>query len=199
MEKLKLAQGYEIDDMNGITEGFECNGKNITANVNPDKMYVCIRDLISLLPEPLFFFIEVPCDENEEKNLSDEKGTLHKKVYYLDNCNCKVARAIIKRYGDLLFNDGLVQFGFGSHNSDNEIYIMKYNVINIYSENPMEYTRIFENNNIRAVKNLKTVWDIISQDNAGTCTLIDYNGENIFDIINNLIDTGLYFSHNAKD
>lgn len=199
VEPLKLALGYEIDCLDGIHEGYRTDDMNITANVNPDNMYNCMRDMISILPEPVFFFIEVPCDEKEEQTLKDDSGCFHKKVYYLDNCNHKVARAILKRYGELLFNDGLVTFGFGSHNSDNEIYIKKYNVFSVYSDNIKEYARIFENNNIKAFKNLRTVWDIITEDNAGTCTLIDYNGENIFDIVLNLTDAGLYFSHNTED
>lgn len=36
------------------------------------------------------------------------------------------------RNGELLVNDGLCSFGFGGHNSNNEIMVGKYNLISIY-------------------------------------------------------------------
>ena len=45
-----------------------------------------------------------------------------------------VAEAIMKRYGQLLINDGLCRFGFGSHSEQEEIYCLKYQVLSVYGE-----------------------------------------------------------------
>ena len=199
MSDFNLAEGYEIQDFSSLEECFQVTDDNIVANISSNNLYKIILDMISLLPEPVFFFIEAPCDDDEEKSLSSNNSTTHKKVYYLDNCNHKVARAIMKRYGELLINDGLVQFGFGSHSSEEEIYIKKYNLFSVYSNNISEYAKVFKNNNIKKTTKIKTAWDILSNDNSGTCTMVEYNGESIYDIIENLADVGMYFSHNAED
>ena len=124
-----LAQGIEVEQLLDIHECYETNKTNIIANISFERLSRIVTDLCRQLKEPLFFFLEVPCTEEEEKSLrKNQEDLFHKNIYYLDNCNIKVILAIIKRYGDLLFNDGLVQFGFASHEDEDEIYVMKYNV-----------------------------------------------------------------------
>lgn len=198
--EFNLAQGIEIDDITGIHNCYEASGNRIIASISSEKLLNILSDLLRQLTAPIFFFIETPCDEDTEKKLrKKDTDPFHKNVYYLDNCTHKVATAIIKRYGDLLLNDGIVQFGFGSNTESEEIYIMKYNVMSIYAEEISKFRKIFDKHNIPYEDNIKTVWDVLSQDNPGTCTLIEFNGETIFDIVENLKDEGLYFSHQAED
>lgn len=195
-----LPQGIEINDISGIHNCFEATQKNILASISSDKLFKILLELVKQLTAPVFFFIETPCDEETEKKLrKDDSSPLHKDIYYLDNCTTKVALAIIKRYGELLVNDGLVQFGFGSNTENEEIYIMKYNVLSIYAEDTSSFCNILKNYNITQENNIKTLWDILSEDNPGACTLIDLNGENIFDIVENLKDEGIYLSHQDED
>lgn len=195
-----LPQGIEINDISDIHNCFEATNKNILASVSSDKLLKVLSDLIKQLTAPVFFFIETPCDEESEIKLrKDDSSPMHKDIYYLDNCTTKVALAIIKRYGELLVNDGIVQFGFGSNTENEEIYVMKYNVLSIYSEDISAFSNVLKNHNIPQESNIQTLWDILSEENPGACTLIDLNGENIFDIVENLKDEGLYFSHQAED
>lgn len=199
-DEFNLAQGIEVDNLFDTHECYEIKDNNILANISFEKLTKIITDLCKELTESLFFFIEVPCDEKTEKELQkNDENNLHKSVYYLDNCNLKVILAIIKRYGDLLFNDGLVEFGFASHIDEDEIYIQKYKLLSIYAKDINKYLKVFEKYNIPLEDNIKTIWDVLSKDNVGTCTSIDFNGENIYDIVDNLTETGLYFSHNAED
>lgn len=196
----EYAQGVEIDEAEIIHECYEQNGDNILANVSFDNLKSVVVDLCKALKAPLFFFIEIPCDDETEKTLrKSDNDCYHKDVYYLDNCTTDVILAIIKRYGDLLFNDGLVQFGFASHEDEDEIYIQKYKILSIYSRQAKKYSAILNSHKIPRENKIQTVWDTFSDNNTGTLTTVDFNGETIFDIVENLSEVGMYFSHKAED
>ena len=199
-KEFNLAQGIDVDELFNVHQCYEKNDNSILANISFENLSKIISDLCMNLKEPLFFFLEVPCDEETESKLRKKSDDpYHKDVYYLDNCTLKVILAIIKRYGDLLFNDGLAQFGFASHEDEDEIYVMKYKVLSIYSKDIYKYTKVFEKCNVPCENKIKTVWDVFSNDNIGTCTSVEFNGESIFDVIENLSEVGLYLSHQAID
>lgn len=189
-----LAQGYEVSDISSVKEGYHLKNNNFTVSISHDKLISFINDITDIFSGDVFFFIEVP-----SQNEYDDISMFHKDIYYLDNCTHDVAKAIMKRYGDLLINDGVVQFGFGSHKSNDEIYIMKYNVINIYASETNIYRPVFIKHNINEDHELITIWDVLSDENQGRLTSIDFDSEDIYTIIENLTDVGLYFSHTAED
>lgn len=197
MENFILKEGIYIPDAKGAESCFcIADSENIMASVSCEKLCELTKKAVKKLKGPLFFFAEVPCVEAEEKALG---GGLHRNVYYLDNCTAEVCLAIIKRYGDLLFADGLLEFGFGSLDDNSEIYLRKYQVVNIYSPQIKSFEEIFTGLGIKKTSEALTLWDIISQENPGECVLVEANGETIYDMIENLYDAGLYKSHVADD
>lgn len=199
-ETFKLAEGVSVVSLEGIHQCYEICENNIIANISIENMASLLKSICKELKAPLFFFIELPCDEEVENQLKiDGDNCFHRDVYYLDNCTIEVILAIIKRYGDLLINDGLVQFGFASHEDEDEIYITKYKLLNIYSKNINKYALILDNFKVPKEATIKTVWDNFSSETAGTVSIIEVEGETIYDIVYNLSDEGLYFSERVNE
>lgn len=197
MENFILKEGIYIPDAKGAESCFcVADEENIVASVSCEKLCGLTTEAVKALKGDLFFFAEVPCTEAEEKELG---GGLHRNVYYLDNCTMEVCLAIIKRYGDLLFADGLLEFGFGSLKDNSEIYLRKYQVVNIYSPEIKTFEGIFEGLGIKKADEVFTLWDLICEKNPGECVLVEANGETIYDMIDNLSEAGLYKSHVADD
>ena len=72
-ETFQLPEGIAIDDVSGLKSAYTDNGDgNISAVVSAEKLCGLIAELTALLPEPAFFFIELPCDAEEEKSSAEE-------------------------------------------------------------------------------------------------------------------------------
>lgn len=189
MKKFILKDGIDIADISGCESCFCVSGENITASVSCELLKSLTEKAVKKLTAPIFFFAEVPCTEEEEKSLG---GGLHRGIYYLDNCTTDVGLAIIKRYGDILFSDGLLQFGFGSHADSSEIFHQKYQVVSVYSPEISGFEKIFEELEVKRVPEVFSLWDKISPENPGECVVVEANGETFYDMITNLTDVGLY-------
>lgn len=140
---------------------------------------------IELLDEPAFFFLELP------KN-ADEEDIENYDIYYLDNCTLPVIRAIMKRYGELLVQDGISRFGFGAHDSGVEIYLQSYQQVSIYYPEKTKAADIFEELGAAKTDKLVTLWDDFSQEDPGISVRVELNGESVFDIPENLKSAGMY-------
>jgi len=194
--KFVLKDGIDIRDITDCESCFCVNSENITASVSAELLKKLTEKAVGKLKAPIFFFAEVPCSEEEEKALG---GGLHKSIYYLDNCTTEVGLAIIKRYCDLLFSDGLLQFGFGSHVDNSEIFHQKYQVVSIYSPEISDYEKIFEELQVKKVSEIHSLWDKLSDENSGECVIVEANGETIYDMISNLTDAGIYKASVVED
>jgi len=199
-EAFNLAEGIDIENLDGIHECYEITGDNLLCNISFENLKPILIDFCNALVAPLFFFLELPCDEETEKGLKKNGDeSFHKDVYYLDNCTTSVILAIIKRYGELLFNDGLVQFGFASHADDDEVFIKKYKLVSVYSKNIEKYSEILANHTIHKEEKIKTVWDNFSETTPGATFCVDVDNETVFDIVDNLKDAGMYFAERQED
>lgn len=106
--------------------------------------FKAILEDIVMHDEPLFFILELPVSSDREKPVAPGiVEELHKDVYYIDGCTREEALVLMERYGELLINDGISKFGFGCHESQDEIMLDKYNVVTIYSQQLSEYDRYF--------------------------------------------------------
>ncbi len=134
----------------------------------------------ALLKEPVFFFLEIPDSDDSFR------------TYYLDNCTAPVVQAIIKRYGGILFADGVIRFGFGSHSTDDEIYMQEYQTATVCSKNISRFSELLESlGYVRSPKAVLT-WDIIGEKNVGECVNVEVDDEGYPEMLNNLIDVGMY-------
>jgi len=92
-----------------------------------------------------------------------------------------------------------VEFGFASHDDEDEICVTKYKILKIFAKNVNKYSKVFYENKFPLEKKIKTVWDNFSENNGGTLTSVEVDGETFFDVVENLKELGLYFSHTIEE
>lgn len=198
---LQMCKGYQISFADKLETGFELVNENmIMANVNVDEIESVIQHFIVMHEEPIFFILELPADLDDERPVSPGiLETTHKNVYYIDGCSQEEALTIMIRVGELLIQDGLVRFGFGCHESQDELMVDKYNVITIWSQNIDDYDDFFEPHDIPKVQELKSVWDYFSEENPGICNRYDVDGKCIYDIPELFKDWGIYLAEQREE
>lgn len=198
---LNLVKGYKISEPEKLNEGYEVISEvSITANVNAEKIFDVFQHFIVMHDEPLFFILELPVTSDRETPIAPgivEK--LHKDVYYIDGCSREECLVLMERYGELLINDGISKFGFGGHESQDEIMLDKYNVVVIYSQNLSEYEDFYVAHDIEKVDNLITAWDTFTKDTPGQSERCDCNGKSIFDLPEELKEWGIYLAETRTE
>ena len=110
------------------------------------------------------------------------------------NSNHTMVLVLLERYGELLINDGMNRFGYGCHESQDEIMLDKYNVITIYSQQLSNYSDFFEAHGIKKVESLITAWDTFSDETPGQAERCDYKGKSVYDLPEELKDRGMYLA-----
>lgn len=181
MPKFSLIQGVSIKNYSDIQCEYRLSDENIICSLSSADYKSFFMQAVSGLKEPVFFFIEIPEDD------SDEYST-----YYLDNCTVPVAKAILKRYGDILFSDGIIRFGFGSHSSEDEIYMQDWQQLSVYSKNLSPFEEILRKLGYKRNDSALTLWDIMSEENPGMRECVECEDEGYPEIIENLTALGLY-------
>ena len=141
--------------------------------------------VVKELYEPMFFFLELPCRNDEDAF----------DLYYLE-CTKPVAEAIIKRYGDLLINDGISRFGFGSHKTGDEIYFHLFQRVFLFTESTEKYEKILKALEI-SDDPANTVADNFDPD-MDEVMPVELDGETVYDAVENLKSAGLYFDKKIK-
>lgn len=198
---LNLAKGYKISALEKVNEGYEiASDVSILANVNVEKILDVFQHFIVMHDELLFFILELPVACDREKTISPGVvNKLHKDVYYIDGCTREECIVLMNRYGELLINDGISKFGFGGHNSQDEIMLDKYNVVTIYSQNLSEYDDFYEPHEIEKVSNLITAWDTFTEEMPGQSERYDCNGKSVYELPEELKDWGIYLAETRSE
>lgn len=197
---LKLRKGCKVPFPEKLTEGYEYSTSCFLANVNYDKIERLLAHFISIHDEPLFFILELPSKQDSENEIYPGVAeTLHKDVYYIDSCTQEEALAILSKIAELLINDGLCSFGFGAHQTHDEIMVDKYNLVSLYTQNEKEYDGFFEEHEISKAENLLTAWDTFTQASPGESMRIDTDGKSIYDIPGMLKEWGIYFAEQREE
>lgn len=165
---IKIIKGCKVPKAKVLKEEYEINGNYITANVSAEKIDKILRHFIVHQHSLIFFILELPTNAADE----DQSGnTLYKDVYYIDGLRAGQALSLLDSYGELLIDDGMVSFGFGSHDPSHKSEIMAYayNIVQIWTETPDKFDGFFESHNIYKTDNLVTAWDTFTQDAPGEC------------------------------
>ena len=181
-----------------LREEFEETERGFIANVSVENIDPLMRDYIAAQTAELFLFIETPCNLKEEE--LDENGVVtqpHVNVYYWDGITKEEANSLMDEYGDWLINDGFVCFGFGVKGYASEIMKDKYNVISVYSvekakERPLLARRL------QQAKELRTAWDYFDRQHPGDCFQYRKDGKNVHDVVEELLQKGLYFAERRE-
>ena len=186
-DDFQLIAGVEVELDEKITSAYTENEDGFEAVVSAERIAPLVNSFIGLLDEPVFFFLELP------KNINDEDNDGYD-IFYLDNCTLPVAKAIMKRYGELLIQDGISRFGFGSHMSNYEIYVRDYQQVSIYYPEKKKAAALLGDLDIKKTDKLITMWDGFSEETPGISIRVELNGENVYDIPENLRSEGMYRS-----
>lgn len=182
-KKFVLCQGVSIKDCDKMKSCWRQEENGVNGLLSADLILKVAEGFIGFVDEPVFFFLELPKKENEGEGMD---------VYYLDNCTKEVALAILKRYGELLTNDGLSRFGFGSNKTEEEIYFTDYQEFMIYSQKTNKVLELMNSLDIEKTEMKISMWDTFSNENPGICSAVELNGETVFDIPDNLKSAGMY-------
>ena len=199
---LNMVKGFKVFSPEKLNEGYEITSEmSIMANVNAEKILDIFEHFIVMHDyERLFFILEltVTCDREKEVKPGIVED-LHNDVYYIDGCTAEQAIVLMERYGELLINDGICKFGFGCHESQDEIMLDKYNVVTIYSRNLTAFNDFFEAHEIEKTDHLITAWDTFTRETPGQSRRYDYNGKNVFDLPEELKEWGIYLAETRAE
>lgn len=176
----RLIPGVYIPDVSGVTKEYREQKSKLFLSLSAEDYRKFFSGAVNKLCEPVFFFVEIPSDNDSLR------------TYYLDNCTIPVAQAILKRYGGILFSDGVIKFGFGSHRTGDEIYMQEYQTLTVFSERLEPYKKILAELGYSENKKAVLTWDVLSEENVGECVNVESDDETYAEMINNLIDVGMY-------
>ena len=198
---LNLVKGHRVSLVENLFETFtKLTEHHLMANVHAEKILEVFQHFIVIHDEPLFFILELPVSIDREKviakNIIKES---HKNVYYIDGCSREECLALLIRYGDLLINDGLSQFGFGGHKSHDEIMLDSYNVVTIYSKELSIFNDFFEPHDIQFVEELVTAWKTFSKTSPGISEIYESNGKTVYDLPEELAEWGIYLAETRTE
>lgn len=197
---LKMKKGSIISNSEVLNPEYTKIDTGFMANVNVENINDILEKFISLQSEELFLFIELPTNSEDERFLtkSDTLVNFHNDVYYIDGISKEKCYEILKKHGEILINDGLCEFGFGTRSFEDEILCSKYNIVAIYTQHYKKYNNFFEEFNINQNNNYKSAWNYFSADNPGISNKYEINGKNIYLIVEELAKQGLYFAGRIK-
>lgn len=137
--------------------------------------------------------------EEEEEVRQGVVEEFHKDVYYMDGCTQTESLTLLSEVGDLLINDGLSCFGYGCHESGDEIMVYKYNVVVIFSNDLARYSNFFELHGIEKVDSVVTAWDTFLEKQPGVSETYSVNGKTVYDIPQDYKDWGIYLAERRRD
>lgn len=203
---LNIIKGAHVPDAASLCEayvvGSPVRGLNaIHANVGADKLLPLFTAFIQAhRDELLFFILEIPCSQNEEREIENTETTkTHKNVYYIDGLSEEEAYAILRQKGELLIHDGISSFGFGGHDSQDELTKARYNCCTAFTKDIPAFSRLLEEQGIPCTDHLVTAWDTFSQEQPGCCMTYSVDGELIYDLVSYFKDWGIYLAEQRED
>lgn len=197
---LKMRKGSIVPFPEKLSEGYIYRDPVFFANVDADKIEALLEHFILLHNEPLFFILELPCEQIDEQEFAPGKvEAFHRDVYYIDGCSQEKALDLLHRTAAILINDGLCFFGFGCHLSHDEIMVEKYNVLTVWANNKDTYAGFFEKHNIYPQDQFVTAWETFTQEAPGESFRVDTDGKSIYDIPQMLQSFGIYRAERRQE
>ncbi|MCD8328776.1 MAG: hypothetical protein LUC25_06755 [Ruminococcus sp.] len=189
-----VISGIVLSDADGLSEYYEKFSDGFyEVHPSAENMIPLCKAFIELIGKNVMFFIEMPKDTDEAEF----------DVYELD-CTKAVANAIIKRYGELLVNDGVYNFGFVDLDSDAEIYFTFFQTVSITlvnksTDNDKKLRRMIEGIGIPRGKGVSvSVRDKFDPDKDDLAS-IEIEGESVDDAVENLKEAGLTFAYSTDE
>ena len=176
-----ICQGVNAPDADKLSSGYKTEGSSINGIISADLMGKLAEGFIDLVDDPVFFLLELAREDSDGYD-----------IYYLDNCTKEVAHAIMERYGELLIQDGLSRFGFGSNSSEEELYFMDYQEFMIYTHKTKAAEKLLGALGIQKTAKPGSMWEHFSEDAPGSLSSVEVEGETVYDIPDALEEAGMY-------
>lgn len=197
---LNMIRGCKVPNAARLSEQYQQTENRFTANVSAEKIADVFAHFISVQSERLFFILELPANYDDEVRLRKyDSSPTHKDIYYIDGLTREQALTLLIRYGELLINDGISQFGFGVHDDSAELMKEKYNVLTLWTNGSGEYQDFFEPHDIPRTDDLITAWDTFSPETPGECERISVDGKDVFSLPDELSDWGIYLAEQREE
>jgi len=194
----QTASGVTIPFPEKIKEEYQVYESKIQFHLSFEKLGATLEDFIARQEEPLFFVLQIPLTRDEELALCPdgvfpEQGwTAHERVCYLDGQSKEQIRAILRQYGELLLNDGMSQFAVASHATWDEMFIMKYKLVDLYCKQPQKYFDLMESYGAPRTDRLLTAWDTFSNETPGRTRRVEMDSMDCYDVYAALVKEGMY-------
>lgn len=192
LRRFKTVQGVQLST-SGIKEGYIVQKRKatdkycITLNVSAENIDTTLLELLTLMEGDCFFHFEL----QSERFLPNDEFS-KKSIYYIDRVSQQLSQSIINGYSDILLHDGFVNFGIGSIDKADEIYIGPFKTFYIYATEPTNYTKKLNELGFRRRKKMKTLEDNVA-DESPFKTLEGLPFDR-YDLIDSLTPKGLYLS-----
>lgn len=199
-----IVRGNHIPNLEGIMEGYSIiqqkNTYQITINVSSENIDNVFQSLCKKVKTPGFLLLEHGTNANVEKQLrKSDLDPFHKDVYYLDGLDRKSFLNIYNEFKELLINDGEINYGFGSNIGTDEVFVGPYKIFTIFTQEVDKYIEVLSDFRFEKIENMKTVWDNFSGHAPGRRMTINYNGIDIYEMIEMLSKRGLYLAERRED
>lgn len=204
MGKFTFVKGNHFYNPENVTtpleEGFIEGDGRLDAQVSAEHIRTVMENYLALNQKAdIFFFMEVPLNLDQEKVEKKPEGnnlgilkSQHRMVYYLDGIDSEEGMEILDTFGEVLINDGLSAFGFGT--KDSEIGKYQYNEMLVHVYEDMDpWKKVFLLADVPERKDLTFADDVFSWKNPGVAERYeDDQGRSVYDVVDVLKKAGLY-------
>ena len=187
------ASGVIIPFPERIEEKYTISENQIVFNISFERLKPFVNDFISSLLEPLFLIIQMPLKEKYKPN-SFTKGPFKAELLYVDLRTKQKVNEVLDQFGNILFNDGMSQFGIRSHETGDEIFIAKYKTIFIFSKDVKKHIGLLNKYGIVQTNDLITARDVISPEYPGKRSRVVIDNKDIFDVAESMKEMFVYKS-----
>ncbi len=201
---IELKECCKVPYPEKLFEEYEVREHAIHANVSASKVVDMMKTFIRMHEEPLFFILELPCEE-KDGGITESKTLVNvgedRDIYFIDGLTGEQACQCLDNLGNFLVKDGMNTFGIGGHDSKEEILFAKYNVMTIYTRDAQNFRAFLQDFGIEETDNLVTAWETFDQDHPGECKChtSEKNGKTIYDIPEAYKEYGMYLYETKKE
>lgn len=200
----QLAEGVSVSNLDGVSEGYSVKQTqagyfHFVANISVERLETAFLTLAALVHEPGHLIIEKFTHRDDEERLrKSEIDPFHWDVFYFDSISLTSFRSMFERYSRIFVHCGGTNFGFGSGQGTDEVFVAKYKIVVIYADEPQKYIDALEELRIPKRSELKTVWFNFTEDTPGHASVITVEGKTIHEVVEELKEEGLYFSERRE-
>ena len=202
--EFQTVEGVKVADLTGVFEGYCVQQATegpwvFTVNVSAERLFPVFRKLAVQVNDPGFFLFETGSHRDVEEQLRKSPADpFHKDVFYLDGIDVERALQLISEHERNLVHDGGVNFGYGSHEGTDEVFVGPYKILYIYADDPGKYREVLDELGFPRRDPLVTVWDNFGPDSPGERGILPDAKPTRWEMIEILMSQGLYFAERRE-